>query len=203
MVSEEAREIAIKRVKGYKIVDLKNSNEYKNLLQTKLIDLQSKHIPYVSKETQKLYDLALKVDYTWVVFGSHKKGCTLVTEKQEIEELANLSENRPVRIIFANDNRLWVDNTHWAIAYINKIGKDAKLKDIPFYLIDQRNEDEIIVVDYKDSLIKNDNDIKVAIGRSLRINDRLNNGWRPKDVSYTIGELRESMFNEMENSNNL
>ncbi len=80
---------------------------------------------------------------------------------------------------------IWSDNTHWTLAYIYKNGIETKISDVPLYIIDFRNKiPDIYDCDsvFFDSL----SDIRRAIGAARTIQERLDLGRRPENISYTI-----------------
>lgn len=161
--------------------------EYENLLNRKLTSLECKHI--ISLKNKSIYHASVNTGYEWVVFGSHRNG-SLESEEKIINEMTKDNNfNRPIRIVYAKDERLWADNTHTAMAYINRFGENICIKDIPFYLIDIRNEVPV-VVSIDNSVKNNLVDIYNAIACAERINKRLDNGVRPLYMSWTISDLK-------------
>lgn len=109
---------------------------------------------------------------------------------------------RAVRVVITQDGKIWSDNTHWTISYLIRYGKNTKLQDIPFYVIDFR-EDIPIVVNYNYTLFDSITEIKKAVNSARNIQIRLNNGWRNNGLNYTIGELFSALVKiRDENSNN-
>lgn len=78
---------------------------------------------------------------------------------------------------------------HW---HIYKYGLGAKISDIPLYIIDFRSKLPIIY-DCEGVVFDSISDIKKSIAAAKSIQERLELGWRPNKISYTIGQL----YNEL------
>lgn len=159
-------------------------------LKTKLIDTESKH--YVHIDTNPiLHKLALKVEYNFSVFGSHRK-TTIEDEKNRILNMKNSQCPRAVRFIIDQYDRVWSDNTHWTIAYVLAKGPDTRMIDIPIYIVDFRNEIPTIV-NINNTVFDSTDSILSAISNAKLIYARINNGWRNTDISYKISELMSEL----------
>lgn len=100
---------------------------------------------------------------------------------------------RAVRFVISRDNRLWSDNTHWTLAYLLEKGTEALVSDISMYLVDFR--DLCPAIYDKDGVIFDSiYDIKCAIASAKRIQERLDLGWRPSELSYTIKQLHQDIL---------
>lgn len=188
-------------MKKYELINYSENSEYSKILDMKVLDLQCKHIAYVTQTNKIFLQLAKKVDYQWVVFGSHrfmKEEERLPFEINRINQMAESENSYPVRIVICSNNKIFVDNTHWALAYAKRYGQDLKLKSIPVYIIDFRNEIPT-VVDVNNTVIKNDDDILKAIDAASDVEKRIKNNWRPENVSYTLNELSTELQNFAKN----
>lgn len=165
-----------------------NSPEIQKLLPLKLTNLECKHIPYVDNKTKKLHQNALNIGYNNDIFGSHRIYTDIFDELGRIHNMAQASCLRAVRIVITQDERIWSDNTHWTISYLFRYGKDTKLSDIPFYVIDFRTEIPT-VINYSSTLFDSITEIKKAMNAAKNIQERLNMGWRNNGLNYTIEDL--------------
>lgn len=95
---------------------------------------------------------------------------------------------RAVRFVISKDGRIWSDNTHWTLAYLYKYGLNTKVNDIPLYIVDLRTLKPVIY-DINGVVFDSLADIKNAIIASKQIQERLDFGWRPENISYKIGDL--------------
>ena len=177
----------------------KNYDEYiisnKDISNLKLSELECKHILLKTEDTKIFVDLAEKVDYKWVVFGSHRgldEKDRVQFEINRINEMIKSTTSRAVRIVRTSNDKYFADNTHWILAYLKRIGDNAKLSDIPFYLVDFCHEKPIIV-DVKNSVIKNHEDMKNAVNAAGDVEERIEYGWRPNGISYTIKQFEEEI----------
>ena len=95
---------------------------------------------------------------------------------------------RAVRFVICSDGRIWSDNTHWTLAYLIKYGFQTTLLDIPAYIVDFRYSTPT-VFDKNGVVFDSIFDIKSSIASAKRIQERINMGWRPVEISYTINVL--------------
>ncbi len=162
-----------------------------DVLDLKISELECKHILCENTDNQFFVELAKKVQYQWVVFGSHrglKEEERIQFEINRINDMASSDFCRPVRIVKTDNGKLFADNTHWVLAYLKRFGDNIKLKDIPFYLVDFCHKIPLIV-DFNNSVIKNYEDIKNAVNAAGEIEERIEKGWRDDNISYTIQEF--------------
>lgn len=101
--------------------------------------------------------------------------------------------HRAVRFVISKDNRLWSDNTHWTLAYILEKGVYALVLDVPMYIVDFR-ESYPVIYDKDGVVFDSIYDIKCAIASEKRIQERLDLGWRPPELSYTIKQLHQDIL---------
>lgn len=157
---------------------------YRDILLT---DVESKHVAFKNDATNIFFELSKQVQYENTILGIHRTSII----QNEYLRIKNMSQSpclRAVRFVIAKDNNIWSDNTHWTLAYIYKYGLETRIADIPLYIIDFRNKLPVIydcdgVV--FDSLL----DIKKSMAAAMSIQNRLDLGWRPQNISYTIGQL--------------
>ncbi len=131
-----------------------------------------------TKENNTFVKLAKQVDSKWVLFGPHRglnEEDRIPFELNRISNMASSSNNRAIIIVKTNNKKYFSDNTHWTLTYIQRFGNNVKLKDIPFYIVDFTSKKPLIV-DYKNSVIKNDEDIQNAINSAKNIERRIKQG---------------------------
>ena len=83
---------------------------------------------------------------------------------------------------------MWSDNTHWTISYILKLGNDAKIIDVPAYIVDFRQSIPSII-NINNTLFDSTESIVDAIQCARQIQNRVENGWRDLNISYQIKDL--------------
>jgi hypothetical protein len=172
-----------------KIIKINKEDLKEDLYNFNLLDLNCKHIAYINSTTQKIFKLSESVGYKWCILGSNRNS-DISNEKERIIQMKDSNYRRPIRIIITKDFRMWCDNTHWTISYILKYGKNIKIKDIPFYII---NLKEDIIIDFNNLVMIDYEDIHNIISCAKELQTRIDNGWRPCEISYTIGDLMKSL----------
>ena len=173
----------------------KENPYYSKIINYKLINTHSKHIAHINDTTYKLHELSQEIGYNIDIIGSHRN-TVLEDERQRIQNMKNSTCLHAARFVISSDGRIWADNTHWTIAYILKMGYDVTLKDIPFYIVDFRKEIPAII-ECDNILFDSTYCIKSAIACAKRIQDRLNNGWRPLNITFTIYDLIKDLYNTL------
>ena len=180
----------IKENECFSYVAFKNNDwpleilSYRDIL---LINAESKHVAYKNDATNIFFELSEKVEYANTILGIHR---TFII-KNEYMRIKNMSQSpclRATRFVVTKDNRVWSDNTHWTLAYIYKYGMKTRIADIPLYIVDFRDKLPVIY-DCGGVVFDSLSDIKKAIVAAKSIQERLDLGWRPQNVSYTIGQL--------------
>ena len=183
--------------------DLEKFKDYEDILNALVAETECKHYTTLNEETKKYDESAKMVGYEWARFGSHREDSTLEDEKNRIFSMENSNVDRPVRFVITSDNKVWTDNTHWVIAYLLRKGKNTKIKDIPFYLVDFTHEIPRII-GYNGSVIDNEEDKARAIDASLDVEKRVRAGWRKK-LPYNILDFVKDLelYNYLKNNNQL
>lgn len=170
------------------------NNNYKNILNTPLKDVETKYIGKITPKTRALLLLGAKFERPNVLMGSHKNK-TIFDEQEEILFYANGKNSVPVKIFLLEGGRIFAGNTKWAVAYLKRYGDNVKLKEIPFFIVDNTKK-EPIVVDYNGSAV-GQKQIQKTVATSQKLNDRVQNGWRTKEHKYTIGMLKDQIFKQI------
>ena len=160
-------------------------------MDTLLINTESKHVALKNDATSIFFELSEKVEYSNTILGIHRTSI-ITNEYFRIKNMSNSSCLRAVRFVITKDKRIWADNTHWTLAYIYIYGLGAKISDIPLCIIDFRSILPIIY-DCEGVVFDSISDIKKSIAAAKSIQERLELGWRPNKISYTIGQL----YNEL------
>lgn len=152
-----------------------------------LVNTESKHVALKNDATNIFFELSEKVAYNNTILGIHRTPI-IRNEYLRIRNMSNSSCLRAVRFVITDDERIWSDNTHWTLAYIYKYGIQTSITDIPFYIVDFRNQKPVIY-DCGGVVFDSLSDIQKAIIAAKTIQERLDLGWRPKEITYTIGQL--------------
>lgn len=133
---------------------------------------------------KNIFEYSGLVGYPNTILGIYRNA-SIENEYFRIQNMSYSVCSRAVCFVISNDGRIWSDNTHWTLAYILQKGTDVLIKDIPMYIIDFREACPIIC-DKNGVVFDSIYDIKYAITSAKRIQKRLNLGWRPSELSYTI-----------------
>ena len=156
-----------------------------------MVNIESKHVALQNDATNIFFNLSELVGYKNTMLGIHRTPVI----KNEYLRIKNMSESpclRAVRLVITKDNHILSDNTHWTLAYLYKYGTQTKVCDIPLYIIDFRSPLPIIY-DCAGVVFDSLSDIRNALTAAKSIQERLDLGWRPENVSYTIGQLYYDM----------
>lgn len=163
------------------------ASQYMTYLQIPLIKAESKHVPQdaTSPIISNLIKLAKKVDYPYAMIGKYQQ-LTAEEDRFYVEQLASIAQPRPLKFVLTIDDRIWADNTHWTLAAILRHGFTVRIGDVPHYLIDIRGT-KIVVFRRPPTLLGRT--LRAAVTNANAIEERLIRGWRPPDISFTIGDL--------------
>ena len=178
-----------------------NRNIPEDILNMKLADMFCKHVirckpEEMSIKAENLYLESVKLGYylcEWGVHSGHPSDISFHIGK--ITKMEKDNYNHAVRIVvckydFSDMHAVWIDNLHSAIRYIREYGKDVKLRDIPFYVVDISDYEHPSILGYHDSLREKHEDIlsaaSCAYKRFRRSNSKelIETGYTLKDFLY-------------------
>ena len=182
-------------IRTFQYVNYENENPpftIANYLCEKIEDAESKHVADFRNCTKIFFEHSDLVGYPNTILGIHRNA-SLKNEYFRIQNMSHSLCHRAVRFVISRDNRLWSDNTHWTLAYILEKGTEVLVSDIPMYIIDFR-ESYPIIYDKAGVVFDSIYDIKCAIASAKRIQERLDLGWRPPELSYTIKQLYQDIL---------
>lgn len=175
----------------FKYIDFETNStlpkEIEVYITRRIISVESKHVADLRDNTEKFFEYSKKVGYMNTILGNHRNS-SIKNEYARIKNMSASECERAIRFVITKDERLWSDNTHWALAYLLKYGLETTLLDIPAYIIDFRDSTPV-VFDKSGVVFDSVFDIKSSIASANRIQERLTIGWRPLEVSYTIKNL--------------
>ncbi|MER8513721.1 hypothetical protein NKH47_12305 [Mesorhizobium sp. M1060] len=152
-----------------------------------LADLQSKHtVPGdMSPVSIALRRLGADVGYPYADIGTdHRRDHG--ADRVYVARMAVEAQLRPIKIVITRCNRLWADNTHWALAALRKFGPGCHIGDVEHYVVRFVGMGpELLAL----PPTMGEAERREAIRLASSIQTRLDAGWRPHSVSYTIGQL--------------
>lgn len=176
-----------------------NENISENILNMKLTDMFCKHVirnnrDCIQLKAGKLYTESVKLRYNeceWGVHSGHPSDISFHIGK--ITKMEKDNYNHAVRIIickydFCDSPIVWIDNLHSAIKYIREYGKDVKLIDIPFYVVDISDYDHPSIHGYNGSLRECYEDILGAISCAYKRFSR-SNSKELIEIGYTVRDF--------------
>ena len=175
--------------------DAKIEDEFLNM---KLTDMYCKHMikndSNFNSKANRLLKFSDKIEYEFCEWGSHEKQPSNIFHHLNIiTKMETDNYNHPIRIVickydFCNKPIIWTDNLHSTVKYIREYGKEAKLKDIPFYVVDLTDLKSPIIKGYKNSLRSDYSDILGALSNAYFRYEK-SNLKELIDVKYLVKDL--------------
>ena len=171
-----------------------NIAPHQKYLEAKLTDCLCKHVMDLSSEKAKaVADKSIRIGYPQAIWGYGSEIYKnpeedRIIQLQTIRKMIYKQWNRPYRIVIDYNGALWIDNLHSAIRDIIVYGKDTRILNTQFYLIDL-SDIPPIVVNYKNNLDPSLKNVKGAILASVKRANRANGDIR--NIGYTIGEFMQ------------
>lgn len=182
-------------IRAFQYINYGNENppfRIANYLYKKIEDVESKHVADFRCSTKVFFKHSDLVGYPNTILGIHRNA-KIENEYFRIQNMSHSQCQRAVRFVISRDNRLWSDNTHWTLAYLLQKGTEVLVSDISMYIVDFR--DLCPAIYDKDGVVFDSiYDIKCAIASAKRIQERLDLGWRPSELSYTIKQLHQDIL---------
>lgn len=176
-----------------------NDDISEDLLNMKLTDMFCKHVirrnsDGIQIKAGKLYIESCKLGYKVCNWGLHVGHASDIQYHiNSIVQMERDGYNPAIRIVvckydFCDTHIVWVDNLHSAIKYIREYGKDIKLRDIPFYVVDISDYEHPSVYGHNGSLRKNYEDILGAVSCAYK-RFRRSNSKELIEIGYTLRDF--------------
>lgn len=171
----------------------------KNILNMKLVNMYCKHMilnNYINKsKANQLLIASNKIGYKFCEWGTHDDfPSDLSHHLSIITKMESDKYNHAVRVVickykFCDEPIIWTDNLHSTVKYIREHGKNVKLKDIPFYIVDLSDLKHPIIGAYNKNVIKaNVSDVLGAIS-SAYFRYEMSNSQELINIAYLVGDL--------------
>lgn len=163
-----------------------NLLEYSRIINYKIGSSECKHIaintPRDIAITFELLSAKVNYDYCYMSQGNDY---SVENNKQYVYKMSLSESIRPAKYVITKDGRVWADNTHTSLSALLKFGEDARILDSDFYIIDLRNNITILnpPATFTPSICQ------IVIDNALKIQHRIDRGWRPVSLNYTIRDL--------------
>ena len=164
------------------------TSELNELSETSIKDTQCKHIAIntPSQIAQIFEEKAKLVNYEYC-YMSIKTNYNIIDNQNYVYKMAIISNFRPAKYIIDRTGRIWADNTHTSLSILVRHGIMATIKTADFYFVDLRYGNNIFQPSHLPKL--SEESYYKIIANSLKLQKRLDSGWRPAPLSYTIQDL--------------
>lgn len=158
---------------------------YGNLL---IKDTECKHIAINTPvNTAKIFQQkASMVNYEYC-FMSLKNNYDIMDNHEYVRRMAETPNFRPAKYIIDKSGRMWTDNTHTSLSIMVRNGISAPINSADYFFVDLR--DENIIFQPQHLPILSETIYSKIIFNALKLQQRIDNGWRPVPLSYTMEEL--------------
>jgi len=175
-----------------------------HILDMRLENLYCKHVlrhpvdGWMSVGAGRVLEESLKIGYDFCEWGVHSRHPSdLQYHLGKIYQMIDTDYNHAIRIVickydFREEPVFWADNLHSAIKYIGQYGKDVKLRDVPFYVVDLTDYNKPSIYGRNGSLRENYEDILGAISCSYK-RFRRSNSQELIDVGYTLKDFLDDV----------
>lgn len=158
---------------------------YSNML---IKDTECKHIAINTPiKTAKIFqEKALMVNYEYC-FMSLKNNYNIMDNQEYVRCMAKMPNFRPAKYIIDKSGRIWADNTHTSLSIMVRNGISAPIKSADYFFVDLRDNYFIFQPDHLPIL--SNKIYSNIILNALKLQQRIDNGWRPVFLSYTMENL--------------
>lgn len=164
--------------------------EYESILAMRVVELECKHIMFETDSNEKVVDLALAAYYDNIQWGYHRLA-TVDSENAIIDEMVKVGLLRPMRVVMT-DRQVWADNTHTAISYVRRYGREVTVGDVPCYICDLTKQPTVLAgrINYLGGDATHQ---FKAVKNSIKLRLLEENGGRPPDARWSIADLMEQL----------
>lgn len=127
-------------------IEISDTYDLSSISEMRLVDLYCKHMIRVdydkNSKANRLLSASRAIGYDYCEWGSHDYSRSNVFHHLGIiEKMEKDGYNHAIRVVvckypFSDKVVVWSDNLHSTVKYIREYGKEVRLKDVPFYVID-------------------------------------------------------------------
>lgn len=127
-------------------IEISDTADLSSISEMRLVDLYCKHMIRVdydkNSKANRLLSASRAIGYDYCEWGSHDYSRSNVFHHLGIiEKMEKDGYNHAIRVVvckysFSDKVVVWSDNLHSTVKYIREYGKEVRLKDVPFYVID-------------------------------------------------------------------
>lgn len=185
----------IKVLHRFEYMELDDIENIESKLNFDLLNLECKHVlsDKMTEKQERIKKASENIGYYGVVWGLASGGTTTEYEVNYLRKMQkNRSYNRAIRIVRTSDGTVWSDNTHTTISYYLRnrlMYETVYLNHVPFYIVDFYNTNIPVVMSYNNSVIKNIDDIFIALQGAYNVEVRVLRGLNRSLEHWTIGEF--------------
>lgn len=181
-------------------IKIQESIKLKNtFLNMKLVNMYCKHMilneSVNESKANQLLVASNKIHYEFCEWGTYDNfPSDLLHHLGIITKMETDKYDHVIRVVickykFFDSPIVWTDNLHSTVKYIREYGKDVRLKDIPFYVVDLSDLENPIIGSYDKNVIKpNISDVLGAVS-SAYFRYEMSNSQELINVSYLVGDL--------------
>ena len=196
LFTEKGKGVFRKEYKNMDDLNIKVNNDIsEDLLNMNLTDMFCKHVirhnpDGIQIKADKLCIESCKLGYKVCNWGLHVGHASDIQYHiNSIVQMERDEYNPAIRIVvckydFCETPIVWIDNLHSAIKYIREYGKNVKLGDIPFYVVDISDYNHPSIHGYNGSLRERYEDILGAV--SCAYKRRRSNSKELIEIGYTV-----------------
>ncbi len=159
------------------------TNEEPSYLQNMPIkDMLCKHVLNIgSQRTADVIKFSNLCGYNYVIWGEHNgHPFDFEYHNNVIKNMERDNYFHPIRIVvcnydFSNEKYVWADNLHSVIRLMRHYGAHIKLKDVPHYIVDITDKQQVTLISSSNSIRNNISDVIGAINCAYKRRQRSNN----------------------------
>lgn len=170
-----------------------------NLLDMKLVDMYCKHMirndfSNDSKANQ-LLSASREVHYDYCEWGRHDYSRSNVLHHLGIiDKMESDGYNHAIRVVvckyqFCDKTIVWTDNLHSTVKYIREKGKEVRLRDVPFYVVDLSDLSHPVIGAYDKDVLKLSMSAIMGAVSSAYFRYEMSNSKNIIDIGYLVGDL--------------
>lgn len=129
---------------------------------------------------------ASMVNYEYC-FMSLKNNYNIKDNREYVRSMAKIPNFRPAKYVIDKNGRIWADNTHTSLSIMVRNGFLASIKSADFFFVDLRDKNIIFQPQHL-PILSNEIYFQIVFN-ALKLQQRIDNGWRPVSLSYTLENL--------------
>lgn len=184
-------------------IEISDTVDLSSISEMRLVDLYCKHMIRVDydKESKanRLLSASRTIGYGYCEWGSHDYSRSNVFHHLGIiEKMEKEGYNHAIRVVvckypFSDKVIVWTDNLHSTVKYIREYGKEVKLKDIPFYVVDLSLLSHPVVSAVDMKVLRPNLSAIVGAVSSAYFRYEMSNLKDLIDVGYLVGDLLDDI----------